>query len=649
MDLRRRQQVALAAVATAATGVLLVVEAFRAFAPSILFVYADAGSTPAEQMGLFALIPFAAAFLVPPVARRVGVCRVALAAATLLVLARILLQATSGGGPQLIAATVMTFAAFTWLVTVAGGALPRRAAAFGFVAGLGLDVALQGGLRTVGLVWQPGVVGWTGTFVVLAVFSVGTWGARQIAPSSGPAWPWVAIGPVLALHAIVGTHGRLASVTDLTPIAVLVVLGGAHVLAVAAVLLVRREPSRLGGVVTAGLVLLGLYATVAPPMAFDTTPVMAGGQALLTVGLGLTVATVGWAAGRRGPLGRGFAAAGGLLLMFVVVFGYYAGYDIRLPFDGTVLLWVGAGAVALLAIAPRPSGPVPGGGWFGPALTVAVAVAVLVATAAVASQDVPTTTVRGDGYPVRVMTYNVRMGYDIDGAVSLERLAEVIRSQEPDIVALNEIDRGWLTTGSIDVLPVLADAVGLPYVFAPAADEVWGNALLSRHPISDARVDPLFRGDTAMRRSALSAVVDIGRADGRGDGDRSLGVVVTHLHHVGDEPEPRLRQAERVATIARELRVSGFPVVVMGDMNAEPGAEEMRPLEDTLTNVTVPVGPPDHHGEDDARTPTFPSSDPVEAIDHIYVSSPLTASDLVVPESTASDHLGVAVTIDLQG
>lgn len=640
MDLRRRRLIALAAVTAAATGVLLVLDAFRAFAPSILFVYADAGSTPAEEMGLFALIPFAAVFLVAPLARWAGVRRVGLVAAALLIVSRVLLQSTSGGDPQLVAATMMTFAAFAWLVTVGAGALPRRAAAFGFVAGLGLDVALHGALQTVTLTWRPGAAGWVGTFVLLVVFTLGVWGAREIEPSPGPALPWLLVGPVLAVHAIVGMHGRLASVTDLSPVGVMAVLGGAHVLAVGSVLLLRREPSRLAGAVAAGLVLLGLYATISAPMPFDTTAVVAGGQTILTVGLGLALATVGWAAGRRGPLERGTATAGGLLLMFVVVFGYYAGYDIRLPFDGAVLLWVAVAAVSAVLVATRPAGPVPGGGWFGPALTLTVAVSVLVATAAVASQDRTTVASTGDGYPVRVMTYNVHMGFDTTGRVSLEELAAVIRSQRPDIVGLNEIDRGWLTTGSIDVLPALADAVGLPYVFAPAADEVWGNALLSRFPITDVRVDELPRGDTAMRRSALSAVVDVG-------GDRPLGVVVTHLHHVGDEPQPRLEQAGRVATIAEELRTSGFPVVVMGDVNAEPDAPELEPLERRFVNVTVPVGPPSDH-DDDAKTPTFPSTDPVEAIDHIYVSELLTASDLTVPRSTASDHLGVAVTLDLQ-
>lgn len=641
MDLRRRQLVALAAVTAAATGVLLVLDAFRALAPSILFVYADAGSTPAQEMGLFTLVPFAAVFLVPPLTRWAGVRRVALVSAALLIVSRLLLQSTSGGDPQLVAATMLTFAAFAWLVTAAAGALPRRAAAFGFVAGLGLDVALHGGLRTVALTWRPGSAGWLGTFVLLAVFTLGIWGAREIEPAPGPALPWVVVGPVLALHAIVGTHGRLVSVTDLSPVAVMAVLGGAHVLAVGSVLLLRREPSRLGGAVAAGLVLLGLYATTSAPMPFDTTAVVVGGQAVLTVGLGLALGTVGWAAGRRGPLGRGTAATGGLLLMFVVVFGYYAGYDIRLPFDATVFLWVAVAAVATVLVATRPAGPVPGGGWFGPALTLTVAVAVLVATAAVASQDRAIAAATGDGYPVRVMTYNVHMGYDTAGRVSIDELAAVIRSQRPDIVGLNEVDRGWLTTGSVDVLPALADAVGLPYVFAPAADEVWGNALLSRFPITDVRVDALPRGDTAMRRSALSAVVDVG-------GDRPLGVVVTHLHHVEDEPQPRLDQAARVATIAEELRASGFPVIVMGDVNAEPEAPELEPLERRFVNVTVPVGPPSGHDEEDAATPTFPSTDPVEAIDHIYVSELLIASHLTVPRSTASDHLSVAVTLDLQ-
>lgn len=641
MDLRRRQIVALASVTAAAIGVMLVIEALRAFGPSVQFIFADAGSTPAEQMGLYALIPLVAAAAVAPIARWAGPRPTALVLAALLVTSRLLLQATSGGAPQLAASTLMTAAALGWLVAVAAGALPPRTVAFGFLAGLGLDVALHGGLRTVGLVWRDGASGWIGTFLLLALFTLAAWVASEAEPARGPAWPWVAIGPVLALHGIVGVQGRLAVEADLTPVAAVAVLGAGHALAVAAVLLLRREPSRLGGGVAAALVALGLYATWSAPMPFDVRAVVAGGQVLLTVGLGMTVATVGWAAGRRGPLGRGSAAAGGLMLMFVVIFGYYAGYDIPLPFDNSVLLWIGAAVVAGVLIATRPAGPVPGGGWFGPALTGTIVVATLVATAAVSTQQRQLQRDGNGGFPVRVMTYNIRMGFDTVGALSVDRLAEVIRREDPDIVALNEVDRGWLTTASVDVLPVLAEEVGLPYVFAPAADEVWGNALLSRYPVRDVRVDPLPRGDTAMRRSALSAVVEIG--------DRDLGVVVTHLHHVDDEPAIRGEQADQVAGIASDLRRSGFPAIVLGDMNAAPEAPELEPLTDLLANATVGPPPPSHDPDQVLGVPTYPSTDPVDPIDHIYISEPLTASDLHVPDSTASDHLGVAVTITIQG
>lgn len=645
MDLPDRPVVALASVAATATGVMLVIEAFRAFGPSVQFIYADAGSTPAGQMGAFALIPFVVAASAAPLARWAGPRRTTLVLAALLVIARLLLQATSGGRPQLVASTTMVVGAFGWLVAVAAGGLPRRAVAVGSVAGLGFDVALHGALRTVGLVWRDGTVGWFGSCVLLALFALATWTARRIEPAPGPAWPWVAVGPVLALHGIVGVQGRIAVAADLTPVAALVVLGAAHALAVASILVLRREPSRLGGVVAAGLVVLGLYATTAAPMPFDVPAVTAGGQVLLTVGLALTVATVGWTTGRRGPLGRGLAAAGGLLVMFVVVFGYYAGYDIRLPVDNDLFLWVGAATVSFVLVTTLPAGPVPGGGRFGPALTGTVVVAVLVAVAAVATQQRRLEPEADPGFPLRAMTYNLRMGFDTVGALSVDRLADVIRQQDPDIVALNEVDRAWLTTGSVDVLTVLAEEVGLPYLFAPAADAVWGNALLSRYPVRDVQIDPLPRGGAAMRRSALSAVIDVRHRNVGG-----IGVVVTHLHHVDDEPSIRADQAARVARIAAELRTSGFPVVVMGDMNAAPDAPELEPLSELLANATVgPQPPPDERRGGTLGVPTYPSTDPVDPIDHIYISEPFAATDLTVPASTASDHLGVAVTLRIQG
>ncbi len=107
-----------------------------------------------------------------------------------------------------------------------------------------------------------------------------------------------------------------------------------------------------------------------------------------------------------------------------------------------------------------------------------------------------------------------------------------------DVVVLNEVDRGWLLEGGHDLLRLLSEATGMEGTFAPAADDVWGNAILSRLPLRDVRTVALPSGGAAMRRSIVSAVVDTGGGD--------LAVVGTHLHHVEDGRGVRATQA-RVA------------------------------------------------------------------------------------------------------
>ena len=43
---------------------------------------------------------------------------------------------------------------------------------------------------------------------------------------------------------------------------------------------------------------------------------------------------------------------------------------------------------------------------------------------------------------LRVLTYNIHHGEGTDGVFDLERLAKVINDLAPDIVALQEVDKG---------------------------------------------------------------------------------------------------------------------------------------------------------------------------------------------------------------
>ncbi len=76
-----------------------------------------------------------------------------------------------------------------------------------------------------------------------------------------------------------------------------------------------------------------------------------------------------------------------------------------------------------------------------------------------------------------VLTYNLHHGFSTDGVMALESMAQIIESADPDIVALQEVSRGWVATGGVDMVAWFQRRSGMPVVFAPTVDRQWGVAL----------------------------------------------------------------------------------------------------------------------------------------------------------------------------
>src|SRR5688572_17864158 len=71
---------------------------------------------------------------------------------------------------------------------------------------------------------------------------------------------------------------------------------------------------------------------------------------------------------------------------------------------------------------------------------------------------------------VRVLTYNIRHGEGMDRVYDLVRLADIMRATEPDLIALQEVDRGTERSGRTDQLEVLAGLLGMHGEFGRAID-----------------------------------------------------------------------------------------------------------------------------------------------------------------------------------
>ncbi|GAI23130.1 unnamed protein product, partial [marine sediment metagenome] len=203
------------------------------------------------------------------------------------------------------------------------------------------------------------------------------------------------------------------------------------------------------------------------------------------------------------------------------------------------------------------------------------------------------------------MTYNLHNGFNTDGYLGMEALARVIEDNHPDIIALQEISRGWVVSGRLDMLTWLSQRLNMPYVSGPTADPLWGNAILSRYPIVEYNNYDLPPRDLFLRRGFTSAVVDLG-------GGNSLQVIATHFHHVGEDSAIRQLQSPVIV----DFWDGAACTVILGDLNAEPDDPEMEMLRQVgLVDTLAEMEPPPVY--------TFHSVNLYQRIDYIWVSPDL--------------------------
>ncbi len=222
---------------------------------------------------------------------------------------------------------------------------------------------------------------------------------------------------------------------------------------------------------------------------------------------------------------------------------------------------------------------------------------------------------------LRTYSYNIHLGVGEDGVFDLNRTADVIAASNPDLVALQEVDK-YTSIGNVDQAKVLGELLGMEYRFIKNMDSrggEYGDAVLSRYPIQATYYHHLPPNGGEVR-GALEVVVEVPDVYGR---TNTLSFVSTHLDHLSNET--RMLQ---VQAILDALAPRNHPIVLAGDFNAIP-TEPIALLE---SNGYVPLDP--------LKTLTFPSDFPDRKLDYIMVKAlPITESRFeVVAETMASDH-----------
>lgn len=232
---------------------------------------------------------------------------------------------------------------------------------------------------------------------------------------------------------------------------------------------------------------------------------------------------------------------------------------------------------------------------------------------------------------VKVMSYNILHGVNLQGENTLVAQGELIRRLDPDVVALQEVDRRVQRSGGVDQVTVLADKAGAAARwFCKHYDYQggeYGLGFVSKLALNTSgnqchRI-PLINNDGSTETRALLA------AEAMLDDGTTITVVSVHMG---------LNQSTRLAQAAEIVRLFGLHerVILCGDMNAESGTPEMQILERAFKNVGSPEL-------------TFPTGKPTKKIDFIMVR-PMDAkvsAFRVLDEVTLSDHYPIWAEIEM--
>jgi endonuclease/exonuclease/phosphatase family metal-dependent hydrolase len=237
---------------------------------------------------------------------------------------------------------------------------------------------------------------------------------------------------------------------------------------------------------------------------------------------------------------------------------------------------------------------------------------------------------------LRVLSYNIHYGQGNDGEYNLQRLADVINATKPDLVALQEVDVGVKRSSRLHEVQILGELTKLNAHFGPTQHYeggLFGNAVLTNLPVQTVLIQPLPYTEASPERTTYprgAIAVTVRLHDGT-----PLRFISTHFQHNVEED-----RVEEAKAINQHFAHDNLTTILAGDMNAEPGSEPIRILEEKWKNAI-----------DQAAAPTAPSANPRSRIDYILHrgESLKLISTEVIAEPVASDHCPVLAVFQIVG
>ena len=233
---------------------------------------------------------------------------------------------------------------------------------------------------------------------------------------------------------------------------------------------------------------------------------------------------------------------------------------------------------------------------------------------------------------LRVATYNVHRCRGIDGRLRPDRIVDVLREVDADIVALQEVVSATADGGAPhrDQARYIGESLGRHWALGEnrkLRGAAYGNVVISRHPLRVMKNHDISV-EGRERRGAFHTDVLLSPADVVHVFNVHLGTAFVERRHQGR------RLSARGSGILHDAELTGAKIV-LGDFNEWTSGLATRLLGAHLKSVDI--------RKHLRRRRTYPGLLPVLHLDHIYYDGPLELQKLTLHRTRksliASDHL----------
>lgn len=229
---------------------------------------------------------------------------------------------------------------------------------------------------------------------------------------------------------------------------------------------------------------------------------------------------------------------------------------------------------------------------------------------------------------ITFMTYNIHFGQGMDDLLNLERIAQNILIDDPDIVGLQEVEVGRITSQGIDMAFWLAKRLGMKYYYSNPTNNkhVMGNAILSKYPIVLSNSYEL--PSDLQERVFIHCVVEI---------SPSL-TIDAFCTHIGIRTENKSAQIDFLLEKITEISTSSKQVL-MGDFNLHNDTAEIATVLSYFNDTA------DEFGASFQASIDYIFAAGYQDIIEYHVITDMLA-DINLPAEFGSDHLPVVSIID---